>query len=392
VPSRPAIALLAVATAAALLSGCASFAAQAGPATWSDPPDIKPVKPPQPEVPGMRDDLVPQDPNRRGPQTPVPPPDGCIDHHPAVIATCLDMVAAVAAIPGTDADPQGLAAERRTGKVLRVHKGEKAQVVITLPVDATGDGGLTGLALSPSYQEDHLVFAYVTTPTDNRVVRFAANDKPKPILTGIPRGATGNRGGLDVDATGNLLVVTGNAGNPANAGNAGSLAGKILRITTSGQPAPGNPTPGNAVIASGLHAPGGICTNPSGAIWVTDRAPEADLLYKVSLGQPLGAAAWRWPEKPGVSGCAAWSNAVSVGTSVAGDLRSLALHKDGSFDGAPKTIMDKDGYGRLGAIDRINDAVALVGTVNKDGGKPISSDDRTAIIVRDPTGSDSGKD
>ena len=105
-------------------------------------------------------------------------------------------MAAVAALPGTSTDPVGLAAERTTGRILRVHKGDDPALVTTLPVDATGDGGLTGLALSPTYSQDQLVFAYVTTATDNRVVLIAPGDAPKPVLTGIPRGTTNNRGVL----------------------------------------------------------------------------------------------------------------------------------------------------------------------------------------------------
>ncbi|MFC5112312.1 hypothetical protein [Kibdelosporangium philippinense] len=41
----------------------------------------------------------------------------------------------------------------------------------TIPVDGTTDGGLTWVALSPTYTEDQLIYAYITTPTDNRVVR-----------------------------------------------------------------------------------------------------------------------------------------------------------------------------------------------------------------------------
>ena len=32
------------------------------------------------------------------------------------------------------------------------------------------------------------MYAYISTPTDNRVVRIADDDVPKQILTGIPKG------------------------------------------------------------------------------------------------------------------------------------------------------------------------------------------------------------
>src|SRR6185312_14007441 len=123
----------------------------------------------------------------------------------------------------------------------------------------SGGGGLNGLVLSPSYVEDQLLYAYVTTPTDNRVVRIAAGEPPKPVLTGIPRGATNNIGALSVDVDGSLLVATGDAGRPADPA---SLAGKVLRIDTLGRPARGNPDPASPVLSSGVRAPGGICTDP----------------------------------------------------------------------------------------------------------------------------------
>src|SRR5437764_1404893 len=74
----------------------------------------------------------------------VPPPNGCTDFDPRVIATCLDPVSAVAVLPG-DGDPIALVAERRTGRILRVRKDHDPVVVATLKVDASTDGGLIGL-------------------------------------------------------------------------------------------------------------------------------------------------------------------------------------------------------------------------------------------------------
>ena len=44
------------------------------------------------------------------------------------------------------------------------------------------------IVLSPTYSQDRLMYAYVSTPTDNRVIRIADGDVPKPILTGHPQG------------------------------------------------------------------------------------------------------------------------------------------------------------------------------------------------------------
>jgi hypothetical protein len=41
-----------------------------------------------------------------------------------------------------------------------------------------------------------------------------------------------------------------------------------------------------------------------------------------------------------------------------------------------------EGFGRLSALDLVNDQLAIGGTANKEpGGTPVSSDDRAIIIV-----------
>jgi glucose/arabinose dehydrogenase len=385
--ARPVRLLAMLALAGVAVTGCANFSgqdAQAAPTTWSAEPTLTPENAPEPSMPGSGGSSQNNGGNSGGSSTAVPPPQGCTDYNPAVIATCLDTVDAVAALPSSPTDPVVLAAERSTGRILKVQKGKPATVLATLSVDTTGGGGLTGLALSPSYTSDQLIFAYITTPTDNRVVRIAPGDTPKPILTGIPRGATDNRGVLALDHTGALLVATGDAGNPANSANPASLAGKVLRIDVDGTPAQGDPTPNSSVLASGLVNPGGLCSSLDGTkTWVTDDAGTADLLYRFQLNQTqtLSQAAWSWPDKPGVAGCAAFSSSVLVSTSTAGNVQSLALNSDGSFSGTPQVALaGNQGFGRLSGMDILSDSSALAGTVNKAGGTPVSSDDRVVLI------------
>jgi glucose/arabinose dehydrogenase len=381
---------LVVGAAVVTLAGCASFTQEAAPGNWSAAPSLAPESPPNPVLPGQSG----QGQGGGGPQQPqdptsVPPPQGCQDFNPAVIATCLDPVSAVVALPGTAADPVGLAAERTTGRIVRVHKGDQPVQVAKLSVTATGDGGLTGLALSPTYTQDQLMFAYVTTPHDNRVLLIAPGDTPKPVLTGIPRGATDNRGVLAVDHRGELLVATGDAGNAAAATNPHSLAGKVLRIDVDGAPAPGNPDPNSPIVASGLIDPGGVCTSLDGSkAWVTDRAASQDVLYRLTIGQPLDQPAWTWPDKPGVAGCAAFSTSVMVAMTTAADVQSLSLNSDGSFTSKPTvSLQGPNGFGRLSGMDIIDDRGAMAGTVNKDaGGHPGSSDDRVVVITSQPAG------
>ena len=82
------------------------------------------------------------------------------------------------------------------------------------------------------------MYAYVSTPTDNRVIRIADGDVPKPILTGIPKGATGNMGSLIFTSPTTLVVQTGDAGDPAAGGRPGFAGrqGAAHRAAHNGQP------------------------------------------------------------------------------------------------------------------------------------------------------------
>jgi glucose/arabinose dehydrogenase len=375
------------------LSGCVSFAEQPPPPSWTSQPQLEPEAGPDSGSGGSgtggRDGGGGN--GDRQPPTSIPPPQGCKDFHPAVIGTCMDTLGAVAPFPNSD-PPAGLVAERKSGRVMQVRAGEDPAAVTTLPVDATTDGGLTGLALSPSYDEDQLVYAYITTATDNRLVRFTAGDSPKAVLTGIPRGSTGNRGTLMLDRAGALLLATGDAGNPALAADPKSLAGKLLRLDVLGKAAPGNPDPSSPVIAAGLHSPGGLCLGSDGKPWVTDRAAQ-DAIYRVEPGKALGNPAWSWPDKPGVAGCVVSPTVLMVATSTTGNLQNLPLNPEGVVTGKPTVgLADKDGFGRLGGMAVVNATIALAGTVNKDGGTPVSSDDRAVLIPINPSAAGGSKD
>jgi glucose/arabinose dehydrogenase len=376
--------------ASLVLAGCASFP-DSGPRDWREKPELDAQAGPQPQVPG--EPSPGQQPGRPQPQPSGPPaaPQGCVDPDPQVIATCLDSVTAIAVLPGGVA---ALVAERSTGRVLRVEQGVDPVVVATLPVDpAATDGGVTGLALSPSYNEDELIYAYITTITDNRVMRIApGGDPPKPVLTGIPRGPVGNAGSITADGKGALLVATGDAGSAANADNPASLAGKVLRIDSFGAVPKDNPDPASRVLATGLHNPGGLCVEPvEGGIWVTDRPGIRDTLYRVQPGKPVGAPAWTWPERPGVAGCVAVPGLVAVALTLGASLFVLHPAPNGtSFTGKPETTL-KNAYGRLYAAALGPDGLLWLGTVNKVGGKPVSSDDRV-IRIQPPSAGGGGVD
>ncbi len=262
---------------------------------------------------------------------------------------------------------------------------DKALVTTIAGVDAKGDGGLLGIALSPYYGEDGLIYAYVTTSTDNRIVRFAPGQKPKAILTGIPKGKVHNGGPIAFGTDNFLYVATGDAGNAKAAAAPTSLAGKVLRVDTFGKPAAGNPDK-TAVYAAGLTDPTGICPLTGSSMGVLDHRASSDLLLTLKAGQdyttPVSGDAL-WTYQPGDGGgvdCAISAGFLLATSLDAAKITGVQLAPTGGFTGSPEDLI-KGKYGRL--LTLITGAQDLVWatTSNKDGhGKPIPSDDRVIVL------------
>ncbi|MEZ5153923.1 sorbosone dehydrogenase family protein [Rhodococcus zopfii] len=309
------------------------------------------------------------------PSVPPVPPGPCVDPDPAVVATCLDTTGGLVTVPdGSSA----FVAERRTGRILQVAPGAKPVEIATIPVDGSGDGGLLDLALSPTYGEDRLLYAYITTPVDNRVVRIAAGDVPKDVFTGIPRGANGNAGALEFVSPTDLAVLTGDTGNPSAAMSPASWAGKLLRVPL---PAPGGPAPAPTVVLSGIGTAGDVCRDPIGNLWVTDRSPLEDRLQRVgSDGSVAAAPVWTWPDRPGLAGCAAGPDAVAISLTDGKAVSVIATDPGTGAVTAAPVLAVQDRYGRLGGASGGADGLLWVSTVNKDGGEPGPNDDRVVRI------------
>jgi glucose/arabinose dehydrogenase len=350
------------------------------------------------------------------------PDDPCRPTDPTIIAACLDAPWGLAVLPdGVSA----LVGERKTGRILKVAPGtEPVQVTTVAGLDSTGDGGLLGLALSPHYPEDGLIYAFVTTPTDNRIVRIAQGDVPKDIFTGIPRGsgADGHHGGrLEFGADGYLYVATGDAGVAGAGDDPRSLAGKVLRLDEFGAPAPASgssggttapapptaestaaaPVPGtspdplSAIYARGLTDPSGLCALGTDGVGVVDRNGTGDVLTAVSPGADLaaGPAVWSFPVVDGGAADCAQNEVVLAATSLDQELvTALALGPDGGFTGQPEQLA-KGTYGRLLSLEAGTQGVLWATTANRDGnGTPEARDDLVVIIPTGGGGSGDGRD
>jgi len=224
----------------------------------------------------------------------------------ATIATELEVPWGLAFTP----DGEVLVTERDAGRLLSVDSSGNINELQRLPSGGTGEGGLLGIALSPNYESDGLIYAYYTTEEDNRVVRFRLGEDPEPILTGIPFKSYHNGGRIAFGPDGYLYVGTGDGGNPSNAQNLNSLGGKILRITSEGRVPEDNPFSGSPVYSYGHRNVEGLGWDSDGQLYATEFGQDRfDEVNRIVPGGNYG-----WPEVEGEGGEPEYRDPISTFT------------------------------------------------------------------------------
>ena len=375
--------VFAVLAALALLTACTSAGARANP-TW--------VPAQTPSAVQLPTEVPPDSGGGGGGQSPGPPPSGgqpgpspsgpAVD--PFVVASKLSAPTGIAVL----GDGTALVGERTTGRLLIVAPvaGQPVRVAKTLTGLDTRGGGLLDIALSATYVEDGLVFALITTATDTRLVHFTLTGPVTPLLTGIPRGESDNTGKLLVLGNGDVLVGTGDAGQPTLAADPKSLAGKVLRVDDLGKPAGGNPSAGSAVFTSGHRTVDGLCVDAKRSAILATEAGRTDELNRLTAGASYG-----WPNGNGtagqslprtiggVGGCAVIDDNLYV-TGLSGkDVFQATLGASGTV-GTFTGMLDKR-YGRIDNVAAASDGTLWLTTSNKDGkGSPVAADERVLHI------------
>lgn len=347
----PRSAVAVVCAVVAFVPGCARFDNTVS-QPFTTPPDFRPGPPSTPPPPP--------------PLPPKPFPKVC--PAPGVMQGCLESTSGL--IMGSDAKT-ALVAERVTGAVKEVSISAEPKIKTVIGVDGSGDGGLLDIVLSPTYSQDRLMYAYISTPTDNRVIRIADGDVPKDILTGIPKGAIGNAGSLLFTSPTTLLVQTGDAGNPGAANDPKSLAGKVIRIeqpTTVGQAPP-------TTALTGLGGGGDMCVDPADkSLYVTDRTAGGDRLQRIGPDSKA-TTVWTWPNRPGVAGCVALDGTVLV--NLVNTKQTVAVHlaqASGAVTGEPEVVREGT-RGHAWALAVSPDGNIWGATVNRTAGDAEELDD-----------------
>lgn len=175
---------------------------------------------------------------------------------------------------------------------------------IATTTHTVGEGGLLGVALHPDFPDDRTIVLYRTArPADpvNQVFTATLSEDYELMfgeyLLEIPAASTHNGGAVAFGPDGYLYVGTGDAGEPALAQDADSLAGKILRVDLDGTPAPGNPLPGSPVWSLGHRNVQGFDWDSEGTMYASEFGANAfDELNLIVPGGNYG-----WPAVEGMS-------------------------------------------------------------------------------------------
>ncbi len=296
-------------------------------------------------------------------------------------------------------DGSALVSERDSERVRLVSPdGDVRTVGRVRGVDGVGEGGLLGLALSPTYEQDSTVFAYFTAGSQNVVARMTYDGQglsgQRTVLDGIPAGPIHNGGRIAFGPDGFLYVGTGESGDTGLSQDPGSLGGKILRVTADGQPAPGNPFDGSPVYSLGHRNVQGLAWDSRGQLWAAEFGQNTwDELNRIEAGANYG-----WPEVEGrarddrfVDPVRQWRPAVASpsGIAVAEDsvfmagLRGERLWRVPVPDGRAGTprALARD-LGRLRTVVAAPDGSLWLTTSNRDGrGSPRAGDDKIVRVT-----------
>lgn len=306
------------------------------------------------------------------------------------IVSGLDMPWGLAFLP----DGTALVSERQSARILRIDPERRGvqELGVVPDMDFSAEGGLLGLAVSPSFEEDRTVFAYVSSAPTNRIVALTLSEAldsiafERVVLDGIGTANRHHGGRLRFGPDGRLWIGTGDAFDPPRSQDVNSLNGKILRINPDGTIPEDNPY-GTPVFSLGHRNVQGLDFGPDGTLYASELGwNEWDELNVVTAGANYG-----WPVSEGPdgelgvppiyalrpseaspSGIAYAGGAIWMGTLHGQRLWRLPV-ENGEAVGEPEVFFSEE-YGRMRAVELAPDGSLWIVTSNTDqatlGGTP----------------------
>lgn len=227
---------------------------------------------------------------------------------------------------------------QQSGAVRIVKNGTLlAAPFVTLSVQSTGERGLIGLALDPSFSSNGLVYLYHTLPdgSRNRISRVTANGDVAVAgseqlvlnLDALSSATNHNGGAMHFGPDGKLYVAIGDNASPANAQNMDTYHGKLLRVNANGTVPAGNPFSGSAqksrIWAYGLRNPFTFDFQPgTGKLFVNDVGQDA---WEEINDATAGGKNFGWPAAEGYSADSDFANPVYVYPNGEGDGNGCAI-------------------------------------------------------------------
>ena len=295
-------------------------------------------------------------------------------------------------------DETPIVSERDTSRILEITDdgGIRELTVVEQTAEST-EGGLLGLAV----HEDAL-YAYLTTAEDNRIHRYELTggseglelSDPEVIFDGIPAASHHNGGRLAFGPDGLLYISTGDGLEPSTAQDQDSLAGKILRLNSTGDIPADNPFDDSPVFSYGHRNVQGLAWAPDGTMYASEFGEDTwDELNIIVPGGNFG-----WPYAEGVSADESFidpiqqwppSEASPSGIAIADEhiymtaLRGQRLWEIPVEDPGTSVPHFDDDYGRLRDVITGPDGALWLLTNNTDGrGDPATTDDRLLRLTR----------
>ncbi len=306
----------------------------------------------------------------------------------------------------------------RVGNLRVLDNGQLNLEPVTVLDVGTGEGGLLGLALDPSFEQNHYLYLYYTyfefPFTYNKVVRYTENDNTVTdeliLVDKIPGAAWHDGGRIKFGPDEKLYITTGDAGNGNSAQDLNSLSGKILRINSDGTIPDDNPFSNSLVFSYGHRNPQGLDWDPiTGKLVISEHGPSGERGFahdEINIIEP--GKNYGWPKVIGgehdpdfvdpvlhtgddtwaPSGATfydsanipEWENRYFVATLRGSHLRMLDLDVEANQVISSESIFSN--YGRLRDASMGPDGNLYILTSNQDGrGSPAENDDRILRIV-----------
>ena len=191
----------------------------------------------------------------------------------------------------------------KTGQIRVIESGVLIDdPLATLRTADVFGGGLLGIAVHPTFDDNHFIYVYYTYEKDgelwNKILRITESnnqlDTAKTVFENIPGSAYSNGGIMKFGPDGKLYVGTGYTSESSHGPqDIQSLEGKILRLNDDGTIPDDNPFSGSPVFSLGHMNMKGLGWDNKGNLFATEMGPSKN--DEINLIKPGGN--YGWPEQ-----------------------------------------------------------------------------------------------